>query len=271
MIRLEDAALAYRRRIGLHPTTLAFGPGLLTVIAGPNGAGKSTLLKLATGEIAPTSGRVLLDGDDMARLSPAAIARRRAVLPQSSALSFPFTVAEVVRLGLDAGGRGGGPAAVSQALARVELVDFGARFYGELSGGEQQRVHLARVLCQAGTPAVSEPARLLFLDEPISSLDIRHQIAVLRIARDFARAGGGVVAVLHDLNLAAGFADRLVVLAEGAVVADGPPEHVLTDALVASVFRLDLRVGALPPSHIPFILPQTAALPEDPHGHAARP
>ncbi|WP_062207415.1 heme ABC transporter ATP-binding protein [Aureimonas sp. AU12] len=270
MIRLDDAALAYRGRIALHPTTLAFVPGQLTVIAGPNGAGKSTLLKLATGEIAPASGRVRLDGVDMARLSPAAIARRRAVLPQSSALSFPFTVAEVVRLGLDAGGRGGGPTAVEQALARVELSGFGARVYGELSGGEQQRVHLARVLCQAGTPAPNEPTRFLFLDEPISSLDIRHQIAVLQIAREFARAGGGVVAVLHDLNLAAGFADRLVVIAEGAVVADGPPGHILTDALVVSVFRLDLRVGVLPPPHIPFILPQTAALSEDPHGHAAR-
>ncbi|MBB4000611.1 heme ABC transporter ATP-binding protein [Aureimonas pseudogalii] len=270
MIRLDDAVLAYRGRIALHPTALAFAAGELTVIAGPNGAGKSTLLKLATGEIAPSSGRVWLDGADMARLSPAAIARRRAVLPQSSALSFPFTVAEVVRLGLDAGGRGGDAAAVSQALARVELLGFGARVYGELSGGEQQRVHLARVLCQAGTPITGEPACFLFLDEPISSLDIRHQIAVLRIAREFARAGGGVVAVLHDLNLAAGFADRLVVLAQGAVVADGPPASVLTDALVASVFRLDLRVGALPPAHIPFILPQTAALAEDPDGHAAR-
>ncbi|RIX98183.1 heme ABC transporter ATP-binding protein [Aureimonas flava] len=259
MITLEDAAVGYRARTALHPTSLAIASGTFTVVVGPNGAGKSTLLKVMTGEIAPQTGRVRLDAEPLGAVPPRALARRRAVLPQSSALAFPFTVAEIVRLGLEAGGRADGRDAIVAALARVDLAGFSGRTYQELSGGEQQRVHLARVLCQIGEPVENGQPHFLFLDEPISSLDIRHQIAVLRIAREFADQGGGVLAVLHDLNLAAGFADRILVLADGRVIGDGSPAEVLTDALIERAFGLPLRVGALPAAGIPFILPQTAA------------
>lgn len=259
MIRIDEASVHYRGRAALHPSSLDVEPGAFTIVVGPNGAGKSTLLKLMAGEIAPDEGSVLLDDRLLSSVPARELARRRAVLPQSSALAFPFTVAEVVRLGLDAGGRTSRVEDIVDALDRVDLTGFSGRYYQELSGGEQQRVHLARVLCQIGPPVVHGTPRYLFLDEPISSLDIRHQLAVLSIGRDFARTGGGVVAVLHDLNLAAGFADRLVVLAHGAIVADGAPADILTDALIERVFRLKLRVGALPPPGIPFVLPQTAA------------
>ncbi|HEX2018138.1 MAG TPA: heme ABC transporter ATP-binding protein [Aurantimonas sp.] len=259
MIRVEQASVRYRGRLAMHPTSLAVAPGTFTIVVGPNGAGKSTLMKLMAGELAPDGGRVLLDDRALASIPPRELARRRAVLPQNSALAFPFTVAEVVRLGLDAGGRPSRAQDIVEALERVDLAGFSGRYYQELSGGEQQRVHLARVLCQIGEPVSDGVPRYLFLDEPISSLDIRHQLAVLQIGRDFARAGGGVVAVLHDLNLAAGFADRLVVVSQGSIAADGPPAGTLTDALIESVFRLPLRVGTLPQPGIPFVLPQTAA------------
>lgn len=259
MIEARSLSLALGGRTILHALDLTLHAGALTVVAGPNGAGKSSLLKLLTGEAEPTGGTVTLDGVPLGLQGPAALARRRAVLPQASALAFPFTVAEVVRLGLEAGGRPPRAEAIAEALQRVDLPDFAGRFYGELSGGEQQRVHLARVLAQIGAPVGEEGPRFLFLDEPVSSLDIRHQIAVLAIARDFARRGGGVLAVLHDLNLAAGFADRLLVLSRGRVAADGTPGAVLTDALIETVFGLPLRVGALPPAAVPFVLPQTAA------------
>lgn len=269
MIEARDLSLAYGGRTVLDRVSIAIRPGQLTVLAGPNGAGKSSLLKALSGEVEPAAGAAFLDGRDLRQFQPARLSRRRAVLPQSSQLAFPFTVAEIVRLGLEAGGHRQRPEAVRSALARVGLAGFGGRSYGELSGGEQSRVHLARVLAQAGAPVETGEPRYLFLDEPVSSLDIRHQVEVLAIARDFALGGGGVVAVLHDLNLASGFADRLVVLSNGRVAADGTPRQVLTDALMEEVFGVKLRIGAVPPADIPFVLTQTLRGPPAPAVPAA--
>lgn len=145
-----------------------------------------------------------------------------------------------------------------RALALVDLPGFGGRYYGDLSGGEQQRVQLARVLCQVWQPVLDGIPRYLLLDEPVSSLDVKHQLIVMDVARRFAEAGGGVLAVLHDLNLAAMYADRIVALCEGRLVASGTPAEVLTDANMHLVFDAPLRIGALPPSKIPFVLPQSA-------------
>ncbi|WP_182086473.1 heme ABC transporter ATP-binding protein [Aureimonas sp. ME7] len=262
MIELVEAGFGYPHRPVIEAVSLGVEPGALTVIVGPNGAGKSTLLKLMTGEMRPERGTVRWAGEDLHTLHPAILARRRAVLPQGSGLAFPFTVAEVVRLGLEAGGRAREGGAIGAALAEVDLAGFSARLYGELSGGEQQRVHLARVLCQIGEPVSPDgSARFLFLDEPVSSLDIRHQLGVLRIARRFAGGGGGVVAVLHDLNLAAGFADRMIAVAGGRIAADGPPGRVMRDETIRRVFGVSLRVGVVPPPSVPFVLPQTAIEP----------
>ena len=146
-------------------------------------------------------------------MKPWQAASMRAVLPQATALSFPFTVREIVRLGLIGGRSGALPGEderlPDRALARVDLDGFAGRFYQELSGGEQQRVQLARVLCQVWAPVLDGRPRYLFLDEPVSSLDIKHQLMIMNIARDFAKRGGGVVAILHDLNLTAMYADRV--------------------------------------------------------------
>jgi iron complex transport system ATP-binding protein len=260
--RADKVDVHFGARPVLYGVSLEIAPGRLTVVAGPNGAGKSTLLKVLTGEIAPAAGHATLDGVDLARLGVRSLAQRRAVLPQASLLAFPFTALEVVMLGLES--RGGLSAAerraeAGNALAQVDLTGFGARLYQEMSGGEQQRVHLARALCQIGAPVRDGVPRYLFLDEPTSSLDLRHQIQTLNIARDFARAGGGVLAILHDLNLSAAFADQLVVLRDGQAYAAGRPEEVVSDALLKEVFRLAIKVRDIPSDGKPFVLPHAAA------------
>ncbi|MGF7005081.1 heme ABC transporter ATP-binding protein [Aminobacter sp. BE322] len=235
--------------------------GELAAIVGPNGSGKSTLLKALTGEL-PYSGSASLNGRDIASLKPWQAAAMRAVLPQSTALSFPFTVREIVKLGVT-GGRSGALAGEDdrlpeRALARVDLQGFSGRFYQELSGGEQQRVQLARVLCQVWAPVLDGQSRYLFLDEPVSSLDIKHQLIIMEIARDFARRGGAVVAILHDLNLTAMYADTIGVMHRGRLAARGTPQEVLSDDLMERVFDCRLRVGALPSARVPFVLPQSA-------------
>lgn len=146
-----------------------------------------------------------------------------------------------------------------QALARVGLAHYADRLFQDLSGGEAQRVMLARVLAQVWAPVEDGAPRWLLLDEPVSSLDIAHQLQVMEIARDFARGGGGVLAVMHDLNLTALFADRIAVLAEGQLVAFGTPAEVLTDDTLSRAYGCALRVSAPPPADIPFVLPHAAS------------
>jgi len=236
-------------------------PGEVTVIVGPNGSGKSTLLKALSGEIA-AMGEVVMNGARLSDLKPWQAAAMRAVLPQSSVLTFPFSVREVVRLGLSGGvsglSRHDADRLPERALERVDLSGFGGRTYNQLSGGEQQRVQLARVLCQVWAPILDGQPRYLLLDEPISSLDIRHQLLVMDIARDFASGGGGVVAVLHDLNLAAMYADSLAIVSAGRIVAQDAPAAALSDGLVEAVFSCPLRLNLTPGAGMPFILPQSA-------------
>ena len=244
----------------LHPLDLVISPGELVVIVGPNGAGKSTLLKLLAGDHKPSSGAVLYDGRPLSDWSEPKLALRRAVMAQSGHLSFPFTVLEVVRLGarLASVDRQSANERASEALRRVDLAGYEGRFYSDLSGGEQQRVQLARTLCQVWEPVVHDIRHFLFLDEPTASLDIRHQIDILSLARDYVAAGGGCIAVLHDLNIAAMFADRLIALSHGEVMADGAPQEVLTDAFMRDVFEVAVKVSRAPDAReLPFVLPQT--------------
>lgn len=236
-------------------------PRKVTAIVGPNGSGKTTLLRALAGDL-PYTGLASLDGENFRNIKPWKMAARRAVLPQANALSFPFTVREVVRIGLT-GGFSGVSAQEQErlpdlALQMVDLGGFSGRYYQELSGGEQQRVQLARVLCQVWKPIVDGRPRYLLLDEPISSLDIKHQIVVMEIARKFAAAGGGVIAILHDLNLTAMFADSVAVMHKGHLDTIGTPDEALTDDRLERVYECSLKVGVPPARGIPFILPQSA-------------
>lgn len=253
----RGVSLALRRKTILEDVAFDAAPGEVTMIVGPNGSGKTTLLRALTGEIAgqlAPGAEIRIGGMAVKGAAPWALARRRAVLSQQSALAFPFTVDEVVRLGAEGPD---GPARARKALAEVDLQGYGARFYQELSGGEQQRVQLARVLAQLDAPVGPHGPRWLFLDEPVSALDIGHQLQVMEIAARFARAGGGVVAVMHDLNLTAMYAQRVVLLERGRVLGAGAPEAVLTDALLSRAYGCDLRVGQAPERGV-FLLPQAA-------------
>jgi iron complex transport system ATP-binding protein len=240
----------------LDGVDLALAPGRVAVLIGPNGAGKSTLLKVIAGELRPYAGTVRLHGRDVASLRPAELARLRSVLPQSVTLAFPFSVDEVVRLGLPRSvPRARADALVARALESVGLLAEAGRACPSLSGGEEQRVHLARVLVQLWSTPDDGRARYLLLDEPTASLDLAHQLLVMRLARAHAEEGGGVLAVMHDLNLAAMLADEILALDRGRVAASGEPGKVITDRLMAEVYGVDLRVGTAPPGV--FVLPQS--------------
>ena len=230
----------------------AAGAGTVTVIVGPNGAGKSTLLKLLCGELTATRGDVLVEGRSLAALPAWRLACRRAVLPQASTLAFPFTAQEVARLGVEGIGRGlARPARerlVTEALERADAAHLAARLYQTLSGGEQQRVQFARVLAQLAAGRTVEAQQILFLDEPVAGLDLKHQLALLGEARALAAAGLAVVAVLHDLQLAAAFADAVVILHRGQAVARGAPAPVLSRSLLAEVFEVGVAGETIPPT-----------------------
>ena len=234
----------------LHPVDLHLGAGRTLAVLGANGAGKSTLLRLIYRYHSPQSGRVLLDGQDVHRQPARAVAQRIAAVLQEQPTDFALTVGEIVALGRAAHRRAlAGPSErdshiVDHALERLSLRAFASRAFGTLSGGERQRVMVARALAQ-------EPG-LIVLDEPTNHLDIRHQLEVLRLVRGL---GITVVASLHDLNLVQGFADDVLVLADGHPLAFGRVAQVMTPDLIARAFG----VVATPrgTARFDFSLPQT--------------
>lgn len=232
--------------------------GKVTAIVGPNGSGKTTLLRAMTGEVRH-AGEVRINGRDVDSLQPWELAAIRAVQPQSSSIAFPFTVLEIVRLGLSAGLSAADSAVPLLALEAVGLAGFAGRMYQDLSGGEQQRVQLARVITQVWEPVVDGAPRWLILDEPVASLDIGHQFTVMDLARGYAARGGGVVAVMHDLNLTAMFADHVVLMEAGQVAATGTPAEVLTDETLARTYGCPIPVNTPPPLNVPYLLPQARA------------
>ncbi|WGL51695.1 heme ABC transporter ATP-binding protein [Nocardioides sp. BP30] len=218
--------------------SLRVGAGEMVALVGPNGAGKSTLLGVMAGDLAPTEGSVTLDGVDLAAWRPLELARRRAVLPQEHRLAFGFRAEEVVRMGRAPWERGAredhDDAAVAAAMARTDVTHLAERVFPSLSGGEKARTSFARILAQ--------DTELLLLDEPTAALDLRHQDQVLAESRRLATGGRAVAAIVHDLSVAAAYADRICVLSGGALVADGTPEEVLTPALLSEVYEHPVEV-----------------------------
>ncbi|MCH2096470.1 MAG: heme ABC transporter ATP-binding protein [Rhodobacteraceae bacterium] len=257
MIEASNISVSYGRKLILDGVSFTAQPGELTAIVGPNGSGKSTLLKALSGDL-PYSGIIRLNGNDIARQSVLDLAIQRGVLPQASSLSFPFRVREVIEIGLGAGVHGDQHHITQLALDRVGLAGFSEHLYQELSGGQQQRVQLARVLAQIWHPVGENGPCWLLLDEPVSSLDIAHQLGVMQIAQDFARAGGGVVAVMHDLNLTAMFADRMAVLHDGRCLASGKTQDVFRDEVLSAAYMCRIQTACLPGTGIRYFLPQTS-------------
>jgi iron complex transport system ATP-binding protein len=260
MLDAQGIVVERRGRKLLDDVFAAVQPGRVTAIVGPNGAGKSTLLKVLGGELKPTSGKVMLDGRSLATFTAAELAARRAIVPQSTTLSFPFTVLEVVKLGASVPGFDQHPAhsrrLADDALSDVALEDFRDRLYAELSGGERQRVHIARALCQlSSAPRQRQQTAVLLLDEPTSSLDLSHQSLVLAEVREQARDGLAVAVVLHDLNLAAAWADEVVLMSKGRIAARGVPAAIFKDDLLSDVFGCAIEANKTPPAGVPYMLP----------------
>jgi iron complex transport system ATP-binding protein len=219
----------------LRDVSVAFEPGRVTAVVGPNGAGKSTLLATLAGTQKPTDGSVTLDGVSLQRLGSAALAQRRAVLSQDFQVAFPFTVAEVVAMGRLPHELHADLQIVAQAMHAADIASLASRNVLTLSGGERQRVGLAKALAQVWAPVSGMGANWLLLDEPLAALDPVHQREVLRTVRRFAAEGGGIVMVLHDLELATSAADFVLVLKGGAVI-DKVSAAALSPALIENVF-----------------------------------
>lgn len=243
MIPLQAHALSVdlgTRRV-LSRIDLSLEPGRLTVVVGPNGAGKSTLLKALAGLIEPSEGKVMLDGRPVAPMRAAERARLIAYLPQNGSIAWPIPVADVAALGRLPHGEKtdalspSGREAVAAAIRSVGLKGYEARSAMELSGGERTRVLLAR--------ALATQAPVLLADEPVAALDPRHELIVLDVLKEQARAGQTVAVIMHDLTLAARFADRIVLLDQGHVAASGAPEAVLTQAQLAASFGIAAHVS----------------------------
>lgn len=250
---LLASSVSYRvngRQI-LHDVSLDVAPGEVLALIGPNGAGKSTLLSLLAGDAAPSSGQITLDGRPLADYRPVELARTRAMLLQHTSVAFSYTVRQVVHMGR-APWRGTAQAEqdseiIAAALAYTDTVHLADRDVRTLSGGEAGRAHLARVFVQR-TP-------LLLLDEPTAALDILHQEQTLIRARAYARSGAAVIVVLHDLDLAASYSDRLVLLTGGQVAAQGRPRQVCTAERLSEVYGHPIEVLTHPVTGRLLVLP----------------
>ncbi|RAH99889.1 ABC transporter [Acuticoccus sediminis] len=238
-LEARDVDVVRGGRAVLSGVNLTLRPGEFVGLIGPNGAGKSSLVEVLAGLARPARGVVAIDGRPLCALRPRMLARTVAYLAQGATIDWPIRVAEVVALGrLPHGERAGAvSAAVDRAMAAADVLALAGRRADALSGGERMRVLLARAL------AVEAP--FLFADEPLTALDPFHQLHAMELLRRTARGGAAVTVVLHDLALATRFCDRVVLLSDGGVAADGPPETVLTDARIAAAYGVSVVRGAV--------------------------
>ena len=241
LIAAQDVHARYGARAALGGVSFEAGAGELVGLVGPNGAGKTTLLRVLAGLMAPAAGRVIFDGQPFGDFGRRELAQRLAYLPQGAPVHWPLKVAKLVALGrlphLDPW-RSPGPDdehAIARAMDAAEVREFADRSITTLSSGERTRAMIARALAV-------EP-QILLADEPVTALDPYHQLKVMELLRERVREGMAVVVVLHDLNLAGRFCDRLVLLDEGRVVTDGAPEHVLAPEFLRSIYGIEADYG----------------------------
>lgn len=256
MLDARDLTIAYDQRIAVEDVALRLKPGEITAIIGPNGAGKSTLLKSLNGQVRPSSGTILLEGQPLDRLNRRTISRRIAVVAQEAELRFPVTVLEFVLGGRFAWATNTGwgwetehDLQIAAAVLReTELHELSGRLMNELSGGERQRALMARALA-TGAP-------ILLLDEPTANLDLSHQATLLALVRNRCdRNEAAALVVTHDINLAAQFADNLILMKQGRAVHTGTPEQVLQPQILQDVFEVTVLVDAHPVTGGPRVTP----------------
>lgn len=257
VLKTENIYYRIGTKIILNGINAEFKPGEFNMILGPNGSGKSTFLKVFSGEVKATEGSVIYNDRKIADLKKEELAKYRAVMSQQPELSFPLMVEEVVMMGryphFTFNPNKKDEDICNEVIERMNLRSFKERNYLTLSGGEKQRVQYARVLAQIWEkPATGY--RYLFLDEPLNSLDINYQQEFLQIAREFTKEDTIIVAVMHDINLAIQYADKLFFLKEGELVANGSPKDILTEYLISQVFNVKAAIINNPISNNPLVI-----------------
>ncbi len=247
-VELREAVLRLGGAPILSGITLDLHYGSLTALVGPNGAGKSSLLSLIAGDAIPDEGSVAIDGRAISKWRVSEMALKRSMLVQDHRIRFAYRVYEVVQMGRQphVPDPRADESIVANSMASADIKHLALREITSLSGGESARASFARVLAQ--------DCPIVLLDEPTAALDLRHQERLLSVARDLARAGACVVVVLHDLNLASGFADRIVILQDGVIAADGRPDHVLTPDIIRRVYDQETIVVAHPTRGTPLVV-----------------
>jgi iron complex transport system ATP-binding protein len=252
LARLESAGLVLDGRAIVKSVSLEVYPGEVLALVGPNGAGKSSILSLLAGDSEATTGRAMLGDKDVTKYRPDEAARLRAVLLQANQVSFPFSVEEVVEMGRAPWARTPQIAedddAIEEALRLADVGHLSERVFTQLSGGERARVSLARVLAQR-TP-------LVLLDEPTAALDLKHQESVMETLRGLAKQGRAVVVVIHDLSVAAGYADRVAMVVEGKLEAIGSPSEVIVAERVSRVYGVEVDIEQVGNPPRPVVLPR---------------
>lgn len=248
MIRTSHLSYVVGGRALIDDCSLEFPAASLSAVLGPNGAGKSTLMRLMAGDLRPSAGDISLGERPLSAWDLKSLAQCRAVVSQFNQVAFPFTCTEIVALGRAPHRRDetrdAHRSAVQDAMRRMDVLSLGARVFASLSGGEQQRVAIARALAQIEPLTQTRQPRYLLLDEPTASLDLAHQYRLMTLLRELADDGLTVVVVLHDINLALAYADRVAVLNYGSVAATGDMQGTLTAALVQEVFKVSASAVA---------------------------
>jgi iron complex transport system ATP-binding protein len=268
MILAENISLKRGSKTLFAPASFRFDQPELVAIIGPNGAGKSTLLQLLSGFYAPSTGSVLIHEKPAESWKPDELAKYRAYLQQQQSVFESFTVEDVLMIGrsihFNSHPKQADADLVTQTLANLELSERRSQPFNQLSGGEQQRVQFARTLLQLQeTGNDSLEGKVLFLDEPLNNLDIYYQYNLLQMARSsVVDRGGIIIAVLHDLNMACQFADRVIVLSEGKTIIDAPTDEALVPGLLSAIFHMNIE-KIQPPNQLPYFavtsMPATAA------------
>ena len=253
MLQANDVSVEINNKTILENVKFEVPAGKITALIGPNGSGKSTLMRAISSEIS-YQGKILINEQDINSMKAWELAAIRAVLPQNSSVAFPFTVAEVIHIGLRNGTNSSTGHLINEALECVGLLSLAERQYSQLSGGEQQRVQLARVLAQVWSPVINGSAKWIFLDEPVSSLDISFQLEVMNLIQNYANKGGGVFTIMHDLNLTAMYADYVGVLHNGKLLCFGTPSEVINDKILSEAYSCRIKVNITPQNDKIFIL-----------------